>query len=315
MRVTNKMLSNSFLSDMSTNLQNMKNIQQQMTSGKLFSKPSDDPFKVARSMQLYTEISANKQYNSNIDDTINWLDTTDTALKQGGNALQRIRELVVSAGNGTYSPDEAKKVKDEINELVSQFSQILNTNFDGKYIFAGTRATTKPVNTTVVAGNTNLGYNYTTPTPPIADQDANMASKLVTEISQGVYVDYNVTATEVLNYGTGDIRTLLSDIVTHLDTYDAASIASLTGADLQGIDAAMNNLLKVRSSVGAKQNRMESAQDQNTQQNFNLTEILSKNEDVDITEKSMEYATMQTVYLAALQTSAKVLQPSLIDYL
>jgi len=46
-----------------------------------------------------------------------------------------------------------------------------------------------------------------------------------------------------------------------------------------------------------------------------MTEILSANEDIDLVEKTMEYATMQTIYMASLQTSAKVLQPSLIDYL
>lgn len=321
------MLSNSFLSDTRRNLENMKAIQQQMTSGKLFSKPSDNPFKVARSMQLYTEMAANKQYNSNIQDTINWLDTTDTALKQGGNVLQRVRELMVSAGNGTYSPDECKKVKDEVNELVGQFSQILNTNFDGKYVFGGTRGTTKPTTTALSGGNTQLVYNYTVNgggvvTPVQAVQDANIGSKLKTEISQGVFVDYNVTANEVINYGAGDLRTLFSKLVNHLDGNNDAGTAAdpnatsyISGSDLTEMDSAINNLLKIRSQVGARQNRMDSAQEQNTQQNYSMTEILSKNEDIDITEKTMEYATMQTVYTASLQTSARVLQPSLLDYL
>ena len=73
--------------------------------------------------------------------------------------------------------------------------------------------------------------------------------------------------------------------------------------------------MKLRSEVGAKQNSMDSALARNSDQNTNMTEILSKTEDIDITEKAMEYATMQTIYMAALQTSAKVIQPSLLDYL
>lgn len=84
---------------------------------------------------------------------------------------------------------------------------------------------------------------------------------------------------------------------------------------MQNITETISNLLKIRSEVGAKQNRMDSAKEKNTDATFNMTEILSKTEDIDITEKTMEYANMQTVYLASLQTSAKVLQPSLIDYL
>src|SRR3712207_2100366 len=145
MRVTNKMLSNNFLADMKANLENVNKIQQQNTSGKKFRKPSDDPFAVARSMQLHTDINTNKQYSKNITDVSNWLDTTDTALGQAGDVLQRVRELLISAGNAAYGSDERKAIKDEINEKIGEMSQILNTNFGGNYIFGGTRSTTKPM--------------------------------------------------------------------------------------------------------------------------------------------------------------------------
>ena len=50
-------------------------------------------------------------------------------------------------------------------------------------------------------------------------------------------------------------------------------------------------------------------------ENYNMTEVLSKTEDIDVTEQVMEYSVMQTVYMASLQTSAKVIQPSLLDYI
>lgn len=445
MRVTNKMLSNSFLSDMRNNLENMRKLQQQMTSGKEIRRPSDDPFKVARAMQLHTDINTNKQYNENISDTINWLDTTDTALGQIGDVLQRVRELLVSAGNGGYSENERLAIKDEINEKVGEISQILNTNFDGAYIFGGTRATTKPVEVigganyenalkvkvtdfskwqnkdiTIEVGGTpktitiptginnlndlakSINNSLNTPTdmkikviPNISensilfinsnntpdpgtnaniilpttvgditvpteikptpvnssnentkliyynklggeldsldsthkDQLNQINSKLKVQISQGVVMDYNVTATEVLQFRTAagkelDLREIFAAITNHLDgkdsngtAVDADSVKNLINDDLQNMTDAISNLLKIRSEVGAKQNRMDSAQEKNIDATFNMTEILSKTEDIDITEKTMEYATMQTIYLASLQTSAKVLQPSLIDYL
>lgn len=443
------MLSNNFLSDMNRNLQNLKTLQQQMTSGKNFTKPSDDPFNVARAMQMHTSIGANKQYNKNITNTINWMDTTDTALGQLGNVFQSIREKLVSAGNAAYGSDERTKIKDEINQRIGQISQILNTSFDGEYIFGGTRATTKPVdaitdskvgsvsrdtiggaasvsgtfygsgnvkfrivaaavdsstppNVTKVnvyktveggteklvstptgkvasdkssstfdigngltftipadmgnkvnasdptqtstysfecqsSGNTKLVYlkedgteldpNSTDPTSQDFIQLGMIKSNRQTEISQGVLVKYNVSAENVISYtkkdGTVDnIRNLLNKIVNHLDGKDDAGNASdpdavknLTNQDLKDIDDAMSQILKVRSEVGAMQNRMDSAKNQNEQSNFDMTDILSKTEDIDITEKTMEYAVMQTVYLASLQTSAKVLQPTLMDYM
>jgi flagellar hook-associated protein 3 FlgL len=323
MRVTNKMLSNSFLSDMNTNLKNLQTLQQQMTSGKEIRKPSDDPAKVARAMQLHTDINANKQYKENISDTLNWLDTTDTAMGQAGEVLQRVRELLVSAGNAAYGTSERQSIKDEINQRIDEFAQVLNTSFDGKYLFGGSRGTEKPLTTDTTGTNVKLIYNGN------AAEVAKIDKKLTVEISSGVTMDYNVPATDIIQADGKDLRELFAAITNHLDgnkntsltdpSYTDASsedpMQALTGKDLDGITKAIDNLLKVRAEVGAKQNRMESAKEKNEDETFNMTDILSRTEDIDITQKTMEYATLQTVYMASLQTSAKVLQPTLLDYL
>lgn len=336
MRVTNKMLANSFLNDMRNNLQNLKTLQMQMTSGKEIKRPSDDPFKAARAMQLHTDINTNKQYKSNIKDTLNWLDTTDTALDQTGNVLQRVRELLINAGNAAYGSDERKAIKDEINEKMGELTQILNTNFDGKYIFGGSRGTTKPVSVEKDKSTNNNTIVYFgrdgQPLDPTSDEnELNMIkTRLSVEISQGVAMEYNVPASEILEFtnekgNTVNLVDVFKNITNHLDgkvekapgvlEVDPSAAKELTEGDLQAITETITNLLRIRSEVGAKQNRMEGALDKNTDENFNMTEILANTEDIDITEKTMEYATMQTVYMASLQTSARVLQPTLMDYL
>lgn len=268
MRVTNKMLSANFLSDMRGNLENMRTLQQQMTSGKEIRRPSDNPFKAARAMQLHSNINANKQYNENINDTINWLDTTDTALGQAGNVLQRVRELMVSAGNAAYGSNERKAIKDEINQRVEELSQIMNTSFDGKYIFGGSRGTAKPVTTEKVGttSNAQLGYNIVANGIPAANQEAMIAARLSVEVSQGVSLDYNVSASEIMSFKSEDgtpynLSNLLKGIANHLDgklndsddpktVADAdksAASAAIIGSDLKGITDAINNLLKIRS--------------------------------------------------------------------
>ncbi|WP_032121998.1 flagellar hook-associated protein FlgL [Clostridium amazonitimonense] len=323
MRVTNKMLSHNFLRDMGTNLSNMKTLQGQLTSGKQIRRPSDDPFRVSRAMQLHTDIASNKQYNNNIKDTINYLDATDTALGQGGQVLHRIRELLISAGDAGYGSSERKAIKDEINEKIGEFSQILNTNFDGKYIFGGTRGTSKPTDVAVDGENNKLTYrdrDGNELTDKTSDEYKMIESKIEVEVSQGVYMEYNVTASEIIEFKSSkgdavDIRELFKNITDHLDGNTEADRNALTEGDLKGISDAMDNLLKLRSQVGAKQNRMDSAKDRNIEENFNMTEILSETEDIDFTEKMMEAATMQTVYMASLQVSARVIQPTLMDYI
>lgn len=175
-RITNSMMTSRFLSNMKRNLNNMSTIQNQLASGKEILRTSQNPFVATRNKQLANQISDNEQYNANIKDTSNWLDTTDTALAQAGNIMARIKELMVKAGNGAYSEDEIATINNEVVEKSKELAQIMNTTFDGAYIFGGTKGTTKPV---TVDANGNLSY---------ADKDGNalkiylnVAGKVVNE--------------------------------------------------------------------------------------------------------------------------------------
>lgn len=353
MRVTNQMMSKSFLRDLSKNQSYMMKLNNQLTSGKEISRPSDNPYKVARSMQLSSDIATAKQYNENIKDTTNWLDTTDTSIQQLEKSIQRVRELMVSAGNASYGSDEKRAIKDEINEKVNEISQILNTTFDGKYIFGGTKVNTKPVATEVVDGKSSLfisgklgkkidlekineeleanGLNLKTLTEKEFDslsddlkndisEYRNIASSLNVEVSQGVSIKYNVSATEILSFKgkdgeTVDVMSLLTEITSNLDSSDEKDQALVIGDNLSKIDETISNLLKLMSEVGAKQNRMESALSQNDEQIYNLKDILSQTEDIDFAEKTIEVTVAQSVYTAALQVSANIVQQTLLDFL
>ncbi|CAM2810265.1 flagellar hook-associated protein FlgL [Hathewaya histolytica] len=333
MRITNKMLSNNFLRDLSVNINNFNKINEQVTSKKEFRRPSDDPFKVARAMQLHTDININKQYNKNIKDTINYLNVTDTALGQGVDVLKRINELLVSAGDAPYGSGERSAINDEIKQKVDEFGQILNTNFDGKYVFGGSRGTTKPIEVIKENGKIELKYfkkeggHLDLSKPEDLEQFNTLNQKLKMEISQGVVLDYNATSIEVMQFKTDkgeerDLMKIFKSITNHLDGKDSDGTADSKDAidklltdDLEGIKDSISNLLKIRSEVGAKQNRMDSAKEKNDEQNFNLKEILSNTEDIDVTEKSIEFNIAYAVLISTLQASAKVIQPSLLDFL
>ena len=393
-RITNGMLVENYMTNTNRNLNNMQTLQRQLSSGKEINRPSDNPYKASRTMQLYTEIDANKQYNENIKDVSNWLDTTDTALDQAGKVFARVRELLVTAGNGAYGDDEKKAIQDEIKEKVNELSQILNTNFDGAYIFGGTKSTSKPVTVNSngelcyadTDGNaiskTNTGLNielkdkitisggtpvvekkidniikdgtniklsvdgveypvevngagekvikinsveYKIPDIEInditskADVTLNqIGSDLKVEISQGVFIDYNKSAIDILEYkdkkgDSHNVMDILNDIITNLGP--GGDQSKLTGECIEQVDAIIGNLLQSRSEVGAMTNRMESAESKNEDENLNMTDILSKTEDIDYAEKMMEYSVMQTIYMASLQTSAKILPTTILDYI
>ena len=330
MRITSGMMKNNYLNGMTTNLNNMQTLNKQLTSGKEISRPSDNPYKVARSMQLNTDINTNKQYNENIKDTINWLNTTDTALGQVTNVIQRVRELMVSSGNASYGSNEQKAISDEINQRIEEVAQILNSNFDGKYVFGGTKTSSKPLGSDIdgITGNTYLYFvdksgnklDLEDTSTYTKNQLEMLGTKMNIEISQGVEMEYNVTAKEVLickndNGKQVNLMNLLSNITSNLKSSNSSDRVKVVGENLADIDSVVSNLLKLRAEVGAKQNRMDSAQTKNEDENYNMTDILSKTEDIDFTEKTIEFTVAQTVYQASLQICAQVLPKSLLDYL
>lgn len=215
-RVTSSMLSANYLRNMSTNLKNMKTLQNQLASGKEIQRISDNPYKASRTMQLNTEISYNKQYNENIKDTSNWLDTTDTALSQMGTVFGRIETLLVNAGNGTYSDDERAAIQDEVKEKVNELSQLLNTSFDGSYIFGGTKTGSKP---TTVDANGKLQYadkeGKTIDTYiNVAGEVTNSSVSTNTILTSGdIYLDTNgkITTSSSAKDGTDNIQIIQSN--------------------------------------------------------------------------------------------------------
>ena len=82
MRVTTKMLTNNFQRNMNKSLNRFQKIQNQLASGKLVSKPSDNPFLATRIMDYETEIARKEQYERNIGDVTEFMDVTDTVLGQ-----------------------------------------------------------------------------------------------------------------------------------------------------------------------------------------------------------------------------------------
>lgn len=324
MRVTNSMLSNNFLYDLGNNLENMGDYQKQMASGTLINKASDNPLGASKVMQINNEMIKNKQYSTNIGYTNQWLSVTDTSLGQINNSLQRINELLVSSGNAAYGPEQLQSIKDEINTNVDQISQILNTSYDGKYVFGGNRGTNKPtITSTDSNGNQKLSYGDASGnaiTDPNSQEIINIKAKLSVEISDGVTVDYNSTAGDVLEFKNSsgvskDLRGILSDITTNLEPSPLGDRSKLIGNDLSDIKDAISNVSSIRTQVGALENRMTSASNENESENSSLTQVLSSTNDVDYAQITMQYAQAQTTYLASLQTSAKILQHTLIDYL
>lgn len=280
----------------------MKTYQNQISSGQEVSRPSDDPLLVSKIMSLENNILQNEQYNTNINNTLGWVQTQDTALSDVTRTLQRVRELIVYGSNGTLSDTDRNAIKDEVQMKIGQLADILNTNFDGRYIFGGQKTTESPF-------DENMSY--------IAGDDNNVTR----EISKGVTIEIPTAGSQITkldsNYSLSDeenkdLGTFLENVVSALKDGSADTLSKNLLADM---DQHLDNVIRVRSQIGAVYNRLESAKDRNETENLNLNSLLSQRQDVDVAEKYMEFSNMKAVYQASLSVGAQILQPSLLDYL
>ena len=89
----------------------------------------------------------------------------------------------------------------------------------------------------------------------------------------------------------------------------------ISGKNLNSISEGLNNLLRNQSKISALQERLNSLEKSYGLEKVQVTERLSKNEDMDIAEASMQLNQLQNVHRISLMTASKYIQPTLMDYL
>ena len=84
---------------------------------------------------------------------------------------------------------------------------------------------------------------------------------------------------------------------------------------LDDIDDNIGNVLRIRADVGARTNRLELTSNRLESDTLNFTKLMSENENADIAETIINLKSEENVYSASLAGGAKIIQPSLIDFL
>ncbi|ORX24536.1 flagellar hook-associated protein FlgL [Thermoanaerobacterium sp. PSU-2] len=295
MRVTNNMLVMDFMNDYNKNLERLQKDQNMLSTGEKVSKPSDDPVAVASILRIKTEIARNNAYTKNTDDAKSWLSLTDTALGQIGDMLQNARELAVQGSNGTLTQSDMQNLAAQVDQLKQQIIQVGNTQYNGRYIFAGYKTDTKPFN--------DIDNSY-------AGDDGAIKFEVG---AGGNTIQVNVTGDKVFDVSAGssqllDVMDKLSD---KLKSGDNQAVSNIIG----DIDNQLQNILSIRADAGAKANRVDLTANRLSDDNYNFTALLSKNQDADIAQVITNLKMDDNVYRASLASGAMIIQPSLVDFL
>ncbi|MBO0589093.1 flagellar hook-associated protein FlgL [Sporosarcina sp. E16_8] len=283
MRVTQSMLSNNMLRNLSTSYNNMGKLQDQLNTGKKVNRPSDDPVVAMKGMGYRMQVDKVAQYQRNLGEVNNYLDSSDDALDKVGQAMHRAKELVTSAANGTMTPEDKEKVQSELDQLRKHIQDMANTKVGDKYIFSGTK-TASPLHN---------GTDYET--------DPAFSKSVEIEVFDGVSLNVNT-----------DAAALFKGIDDMFATFNTTTDFS---AAIAQVDANMDKVLTTRADIGARQNRVEMMGNRLESQEASAKKQMSENEDIDYEKAITEMLTLESIHRAALSVGSRIIQPSLVDFL
>lgn len=298
MRVTQNMIINNMLRNLNAGLRRMERYNDQLSSGKRLRVPSDHPGDVTRAMYFRSQLAEVTQYTANGKDALSWLEATDSALDNAGSVLARARELAVNGATGSLSPTDRAAIAEEVATLIDHLAQVANSALGGRYLFGGHRTNVPP-------------YVYEIsddPNDPSGWKYQGDEGLIEMEIAPEVKLAVNVVGSHVFDGMFG----VLDELHQALLANDGERI----GGDILGeLDVQIDRLLRVRAEVGARTHRVEAGLERLADLEINVTRMLSDTEDVDIARAIMELKMEENVYRLALASTARIIQPTLLDFL
>lgn len=293
-RVTQSMLTDRSLGRLQTSLSRLAEIQEQLSTGRVLNRPSDDPADTASAMRLRSSVGAQQQYARNAQDGIGWLDTLDSTLGTAGDLVRRAREVGQQAVSGAAGQDTREALAVAIDQLRGSLLATANTSYLDRPVLGGTTAG--------AAAFTEGGGVVT------YAGDANPVNRAVAE---GVVVDVAVAGTAA--FGPDG-----NNVFDHLSALSAAVRTGNTTAIQAGLDALEddgNRLVVARTDVGARARRVEEAGIRAGDTELSLTNALAEIENTDLPRATVDLKMQEMAYQASLAATARVLQPSLLDFL
>jgi len=312
-RVTENSMATRTVDNLQLAMQKLQDIQDKQSSGKRIRKPSDDPTGAVQAMQYRADQKRHDQYIRNADDAMGWLGTADTALTQSLRDIQRVRDLLLQGANGTSDPASRSALAQEINTTKDNLVGLANATYNNRPIFAGTAdpAGQSPAVDTYTTTGTFNGN-----TSPVWRTIGPNASIVVSLDGPSVFG----------TPGSSDLWTVLDEIQAHMNSSDqveqnklAASWVNGGGttvkSDLDRLDDLRLNIQNRLSEIGARYHRVETMQTRAKDTNVTLQTNQSLVENIDLAKTIMDMQLQTVAYQAALGATARVIPPSLADFL
>jgi flagellar hook-associated protein 3 FlgL len=297
-RITQRTMNAGVMSNLQGNLTRMQKLQEQLSSGKAIARPSDSPTDTVSALRFRADIRRSEQLARNAQDGLGWLGTADTTLTSTLTVVQRARDLVLQGGSATAGGSARDAIAAEVDGLRQNLIALANAPYLDRPIFGGT-----------------AGQDIVYDTAGAFQGTPGVTQKVERTVAPGVTVQVNLGAEEVFGPAGADLFRVLEDISAHLRSSDGTEVATLTDGDLRALDAATTRILDAVATVGARYAQVETMFDRTEDGIVQLTNDLAGVESIDLPKTITDLKLQEVSYQAALSATARVIQPSLVDFL
>jgi flagellar hook-associated protein 3 FlgL len=232
------------------------------------------------------------QYQTNNSSAQSYLQYTDSQLNSVDTLMQQARTIAVAAANGgTETTEQQATYAQQIQAIISQVTNVANTQYNGKYIFSGQQTATAPY----TAGDATYTYH--------GDENS-----LTATVGQNSSVQVNTPGDQIFQPQFTALQQLSTDIT-------AGNFSAISNTDLGAIDAGLTTVNNTRSVIGTNIDMLQANATTltSTQQNYQTS--LAGVEDANIATVFTQLQLAQNVYQASLVATSKAVQYSLAQYI
>ncbi len=322
-RITSQMVGNSTVASIEADLTQLSQTQEELSTGYQINQPSDNPYGAALTISLNSQVSAYSAYQSNVSQGTAWVESASSSLQSIQETTQTVRSLVVEGANGTMSPTDLQDSAQEVLQYISQIKQSADAQYDGSYVFSGDAVTTQPWSTAATAadppsedlysGNQN-SISYAIGPSTQSQVNANLYSVLGNGNTGGLAATNSNGGGAVQTDGSGGLLATLRTIYNDMTGTNGGTQSDL-GNQLTNLDTNMSSLESVQATVGATQDSLQMASSRLTALSTSAQTDVGNVQDTDMAQATVQFSTEQAGYQAALQSTADIIQTSLLNFL
>jgi flagellar hook-associated protein 3 FlgL len=225
-----------------------------------------------------------------VNDTKSLLQYMDVTFDSASSALEEAKEIGIKGANDTYSDSDRVTLSNSVEEIIKQVVGLANSQHLDRYMFSGEKINVKPID-----------YDGTTFTYNGNDKD----------MSVRVSDDVNVTVTESAEQVFVPALNELIKLRDALKNNDQDGIEAALG----GVQAESNKFIDNRAKIGVQIQSVELLNESYSQVKLDLSVKRQENDDVDMTTAISDFSYMQSIYQATIQSSLKMMQNSILDYI